>query len=895
VPTKPDSSWRHTRLRTWLTLVTLLSSALLAFTLAALRTAQLSEQALAAASELNLQQARGVAAAVDADLERFGQELQAQAALMEEVSALRQPALLQKLVERLHARPCVAWAGVTDARGRVLAALDGLLLGVDVSARDWWQSAQRGLHFGDVHEAKLLAKLLPAPHSGEPWRFVDIAVPLHDGAGRVGGVLALHLSWPWLRDRIALFAGTTPAQRAQLFIAGPGGNQRLGPSGAMGDVLPLQQAAAQAPQGSAVLTWPDGRRYLTAWSVSRASTPYARLGWVTAVRTPMDELQAGNAAALRWIWGAAALGVAGTTALAWLLASLLLLPVHQFVARVRGMADRENAAPPPPLLPAEFAQLHEVVLELVGRLGQKEAALRQALEHVRGGFDNVGRAMPGILFTRVQRGQDAHYTFISEAARHYLGVSREELMADRSGLLWARHVDEDDARRVTAQLAQAMADGMPLTHSYRVCGGDGCWRTLRLTMVPREGGSPQERIFDGFAIDITDLVQARAQALQASRAKSDFLAHMSHEIRTPMNAILGLSHLLAQDALAPRHAQQLAKIEGAAQHLLSIINDILDLSRIEAGKLQLEERNFDLVTLLEQVRSIVGAGAAAKGLDVEVDTGDVPACLRGDETRVRQALLNYAGNAVKFTAAGSITLRARLEEERDARLLVRFEVEDTGVGIEAQQVARLFEAFEQAQASTTREHGGTGLGLAITRRLADLMDGSAGAQPRPGGGSVFWFTAWLGHGAGAPAPEAAPAQADAALRQRHAGARVLVAEDHFINREVALAMLRNAGLEVDTAEDGRVATEKVRQGNFDLVLMDVHMPVMDGLQATRALRALPDLQTLPILAMTANAFDDDRTACLAAGMDDFVSKPVEPQSLYAALLKWLDHRRGYTA
>ncbi|MBS1209418.1 MAG: hypothetical protein H6R19_1816 [Proteobacteria bacterium] len=535
-----------------------------------------------------------------------------------------------------------------------------------------------------------------------------------------------------------------------------------------------------------------------------------------------------------------------------------------------------------------------------------EEALRLSEERYRTTFQT------SLDFINITNLNDGRYIDINQAFLDLTGYSRDEIIGKTSIELgiW---VDPEDRQRLVKDL-QEKARCLNLEARYRKKNGQCNWGLMSASLMNVNGVQAvlsitrditdikttqleleqhRHHLEELVQIRTAELAEAKLAAESANQEKSVFLANMSHEIRTPMNAILGMANLLQRGGVTPVQAERLDKINMASKHLLSIIDDILDISKIEAGKLVIEEGSVSIACLLENVHSILSERAQAKGLQLNVEADHFQFRLRGDPTRLQQALLNYATNAIKFTNEGSVTLRARLLEENDRAVQVRFEVQDTGIGIPPEALPRLFKAFEQADKSTTRKYGGTGLGLAITRRLAELMGGEVGVESLPGEGSTFWFRVSLDkteEQAENAAPAISTTNAEAAIRERHAGTRILLVDDEPMNLMVTQYLLEEPGLAVDTAEDGLQAIARAQDTPYALILMDMQMPNMNGMETTQRIRELPAYRDIPILAMTANAFAEDKLRCLAAGMNDFIVKPVAPDKIFATLLAWLEQK-----
>ncbi len=639
-----------------------------------------------------------------------------------------------------------------------------------------------------------------------------------------------------------------------------------------------------------------------------------------------DHLSSAALARERWLYAATVGGqlLASLALLLWLLNSRLLRPLRALGRFANDLAEGRFSAQLKPGRSDEIGQLGSHLEHMRAALQQQFEAQQALIVRLSG----IAETVPGVVY-QLRLGADGQFafTYVSEAVKDYFQLTAAEL--SRDGSLWFSQIHPLDRQAVGESLLASARQLQPWQQEFRshrsaqtepaeagerwlygnaIAQADGqggvLWHGF-LTDISRQRRDAQELL--RHRLNLEELVEARTaelalatQAAQtANQAKSAFLANMSHEIRTPMNAIIGLTYLVHRDSTEPVQQTRLQMVSDAAVHLLGIINNVLDFSKIEAGKMRLQRAAFTVSQVLDTTSSLLTHTVAGKNLQLQLDVDEALSgqSLLGDGQRITEILLNFANNAVKFTDSGFVRLSARCESEDGDTLRLRFEVQDSGIGIAATDQARLFQDFEQADSSTTRRYGGTGLGLAICRRLAELMHGEVGLRSELGQGSCFWLSLPLeksdlpsAAGTAVSAARLAPLPAGLQLLARFNGRRVLLAEDNAVNQEVAVALLNSVGLQVDIASDGEEAVQMASRFDYALVLMDVQMPVMDGLDATRAIRRSAVDPQVPILAMTANAFAEERERCLDAGMNDHVAKPVVAEHLFSTLHFWLSRK-----
>ncbi len=548
---------------------------------------------------------------------------------------------------------------------------------------------------------------------------------------------------------------------------------------------------------------------------------------------------------------------------------------------------------------ADAEELENYRHNLQSVIDVRTAGLRIQLETIRGNEERYSFALEATQDGVWDWNLTTDEIECNNAYLNMLGYERDQLGNLAQDCLFALiHPGERDAVREVFSDPNKLgtsssSDADMFALEYRMRARDGAYRWIECrakAVVYDDQGRPLRIV--GSHSDQTmhkqveqDLRNAKEAAEAASQAKSTFLANMSHELRTPLNAVIGMTYLMQHSIEDKVQKDRLKKINEAGQHLLGVISDILDMSKIESGKMILENADFETRHLMKRVNGMVAERASAKGLKLKVVLDSaLPAYLKGDSLRIGQVLINYANNAIKFTETGSVTIGVKVLEQDAGSVKLHFSVKDTGIGLTEQEIVKLFKSFQQANESTTRKFGGTGLGLAISKELIQQMGGEVGVDSEVGKGSDFWFTLRLKRGAGVKFSAKEPAAGETKLMR---GARVLLADDNEINREIALELLQGVGLSVVAVADGQEVLDKLAAEKFDAVVMDVQMPVMDGLEASRRIRQTPGLENLPIIAMTANAFEEDRRKCREAGMNDYLAKPVSPGNLYSMMARWL--------
>ena len=777
--------------------------------------------------------------------------------------------------------PEVSSYRVYDANGGSLYNSGPVIPSHSIADRKYFQQAKANpsqpLHYSE----SILGKGTNKP-------VIAIAKPLRDREGRFRGLVLGALD---LGHFVQIFSSVTLGSQSAFAL-------RRTEDGALLARWPETSGQLNTPlkPGTPIRTWLESSEQSGTMKVIAQSDGVERIYGYSRVAGHPFAIFAGRATQdYLSQWRQIALVTISITLLALVLLALFLTRLQRALQQ-----ERETAAS----LAQERSNLEQRVQQRTRELASSMESLREAQRIARVGNWELDLVSNQLVW--------------SDEIFSIFEIDKTRFAATYDAFLTAVHPDDRDA--VNDAYRQSLETRQPYGITHRLLLPSGKIKYVHEQCETRFDSAGTPLLSIGTVQDVTasklveielekhrihleSLVEERTASLNiakeaaeaASRAKSTFLANMSHELRTPLNGIIGMTELALRHTGDAKIQDQLGKALQSSQHLLHVINDILDISKIEAERMHLEHTDFMLGEVLENLVSLLGQKAMDKGLKflVHLQPGLPARRFSGDPTRLGQVLLNLAGNALKFTAQGAITVGVNLVEDKPENVLLRWEITDTGIGIDDEGQKRLFRAFEQADSSMTRKYGGTGLGLTISQRLVQMMGGEIGVESTPGQGSTFWFTVRLGNAAASavsPAPTFAQDSAETRLQTQFVGTRVLLAEDEPINREVSRGLLEDVGFSVDLAEDGQQALELAQQQRYALILMDMQMPNLNGVDATKAIRADSLNTSTPILAMTANAFDEDRTACLDAGMNDHIAKPVEPQKLYETLLCWLEKR-----
>ncbi len=835
---------------------------------------RIKEDALKTAGQEGVKQAAFFASLIDSDVSETLTSINAQADTLHALGLSSNFKQLNILLDGLQTnQPKYAWIGYANIHGVINAATQGMLVGRDATARPWFIQGQKGQTTIDVHDALMLAKMLQEKDDDSPLRFIDVAAPAHDSNGKTLGVLAAHLSIGWLNSRIRFYTGATNLEtEINPFVIGHDGVFRFGDRAAYSGLENLNNLwRTDNVSGHSILNHKTFGPVVVSYSKHKSIQLPSEMGWVTVVAVPVSKVLDASVQH-RMIAAGGVLGLALLVLglVIWLM-QRVSKPINLLIEAIDQAKENEFELHELDGLPKEFVLIRAQVNSLLNTLQDREKTLKVALDQINTSFTGVTENFPGVLFSMEDcRGGCFDFTYLSDSVYEYFSFDTQ---APKMASDFFASVLVDKSQEQIEKIRQHLLQPENIDFVIETHGKVGDVRQMRFKAHSRYLANGA-LAWDGIAIDITDLIATQLSAAAADEAKSRFLATMSHEIRTPLNGILGFAQILQQELTDPQARLDVQKIIDTADTLTRILNDILDFSKIEAGKLEVESRPFTFVELTNSVGEIFNAETKQRGIDFSLNlSGEPGLTLLGDPTRLRQIITNLVSNAIKFTSQGQVSLSVYVEPPQGIHSKVVIAVKDTGIGITKEHMQRLFQRFEQSDATTYRQYGGSGLGLAIVKGLIDAMNGKISVSSKVGQGTTF--TIEVEFQVVTTTSVSLPSKNLIKVRPL----KILVVDDVDTNRHVICRGFKRDGHEFSEAADGLQALNLSQSINFDLILMDLDMPIMGGFEAAKEIRRKSLNKETLIIALSGFAYEKDIAAVMDAGMNLHMAKPINLMKL----------------